>query len=311
MAHNSNLLAFITLSLALVLTAVHAHCSLRARCLSLAPETHFFNSSLTVLEYVAAGTNLTFPENDPTCNRSSQVVPVDLCRVGLSIPPSNRSSISFEMWLPENWKGRFLASGNGGIDGCECACERPTTIHCPSCRLNSRTDQLIKVSNTRILHMPQRTISPLLAQTTVTMAQLLSHFTKTPMLPLILLGDRALPWCLSLHFVSTICKCAPLWKCTNLAGRDRLHTITEAGKRLTTLFYERAAQKSNFLGCSLGGRQGIKAADMFPGDFDGIVAGSPALDFNNLQSWSELLPHHWSGKLFRLHFEVVVDQSDT
>ena len=24
---------------------------------------------------------------------------------------------------------------------------------------------------------------------------------------------------------------------------------------------------------------------MFPADFDGIVAGSPALDFNNLQSW--------------------------
>lgn len=24
---------------------------------------------------------------------------------------------------------------------------------------------------------------------------------------------------------------------------------------------------------------------MFPGDFDGIIAGSPALDFNNLQSW--------------------------
>ena len=24
---------------------------------------------------------------------------------------------------------------------------------------------------------------------------------------------------------------------------------------------------------------------MFPNDFDGIVAGSPALDFNNLQSW--------------------------
>lgn len=29
----------------------------------------------------------------------------------------------------------------------------------------------------------------------------------------------------------------------------------------------------------------MKAAEMFPGDFDGIVAGSPALDFNNLQSW--------------------------
>jgi hypothetical protein len=39
------------------------------------------------------------------------------------------------------------------------------------------------------------------------------------------------------------------------------------------------------LGCSLGGRQGIKSAEMFPDDFDGIVAGSPALDFNNLVSW--------------------------
>jgi hypothetical protein len=39
------------------------------------------------------------------------------------------------------------------------------------------------------------------------------------------------------------------------------------------------------LGCSLGGRQGFKAAEMFPSDFDGIVAGSPALDFNNLASW--------------------------
>lgn len=66
---------------------------------------------------------------------------------------------------------------------------------------------------------------------------------------------------------------------------DRLHTITIAGKRLTNLFYDKAYSKSYFLGCSLGGRQGIKAAQMFPNDFDGIVAGSPALDFNNLQSW--------------------------
>ena len=29
----------------------------------------------------------------------------------------------------------------------------------------------------------------------------------------------------------------------------------------------------------------MKAAEMFPDDFNGIVAGSPALDFNNLQSW--------------------------
>ena len=51
------------------------------------------------------------------------------------------------------------------------------------------------------------------------------------------------------------------------------------------LFYTKSFEKSYYLGCSLGGRQGIKAAMMFPRDFDGIVAGSPALDFNNLASW--------------------------
>ena len=71
----------------------------------------------------------------------------------------------------------------------------------------------------------------------------------------------------------------------NPSHTDRLHTSTVVGKKLTQLFYKKDYTKSYFLGCSLGGRQGIKAAEKFPGDFDGIVAGSPALDFNNLQSW--------------------------
>lgn len=58
-----------------------------------------------------------------------------------------------------------------------------------------------------------------------------------------------------------------------------------AGKALTKLFYKKAHDESYYLGCSLGGRQGIKAAEIFPHDFDGLVAGSPALDFNNLVSW--------------------------
>ena len=71
---------------------------------------------------------------------------------------------------------------------------------------------------------------------------------------------------------------------TDYAWRS-LHTSTRVGKKLTQLFYEKDHTKAYYLGCSLGGRQGMKAADMFPGDFDGIVAGSPALDFNNMQSW--------------------------
>jgi len=65
----------------------------------------------------------------------------------------------------------------------------------------------------------------------------------------------------------------------------RLHTITVAGKEVTKQFYERPHTTSYFFGCSQGGRQGVHAAEKYPDDFDGIVAGSPALDFNNLISW--------------------------
>ena len=83
-------------------------------------------------------------------------------------------------------------------------------------------------------------------------------------------------------FHSKVCRHGKLLILSKL---DRLRTSTVVGKKLTNIFYEKAHKKSYFLGCSLGGRQGIKAAEMFPDDFDGIVAGAPALDFNDLQSW--------------------------
>jgi feruloyl esterase len=77
-----------------------------------------------------------------------------------------------------------------------------------------------------------------------------------------------------------------LYKPLNLTSPAyRLHTSVLASKELTRIFYNKPHHKSYYLGCSLGGRQGINSAEMFPDDFDGIVAGSPALDFNNLVSW--------------------------
>ena len=66
---------------------------------------------------------------------------------------------------------------------------------------------------------------------------------------------------------------------------SRLHMGVNTGKALSGKFYERDYTKSYYLGCSLGGRQGIKSAEKFPDDFDGIVAGAPGVDFNNLISW--------------------------
>src|ERR1700712_188411 len=57
------------------------------------------------------------------------------------------------------------------------------------------------------------------------------------------------------------------------------------GKEITRLFYDTGPRKSYFLGCSQGGRQGIGAAEKYPDDFDGIIAGAPALAFNDLISW--------------------------
>jgi len=93
--------------------------SFSSRCLSFAPEKFIHNSTRTVLEFVPSGTNLTFPDNVASCGRPSQVVSTELCRIALSIPTSNRSSFTFELWVPENWsERRFISSGNGGIDGC-------------------------------------------------------------------------------------------------------------------------------------------------------------------------------------------------
>jgi feruloyl esterase len=65
-----------------------------------------------------------------------------------------------------------------------------------------------------------------------------------------------------------------------------VHTETVVGKQITESFYSSPHTKSYYLGCSTGGRQGFKSAQDFPDDFDGIVAGAPALAFNNLTSWS-------------------------
>jgi feruloyl esterase len=63
-----------------------------------------------------------------------------------------------------------------------------------------------------------------------------------------------------------------------------VHTGAVVGKEITRMFYGQNYTKSYFLGCSTGGRQGFKAAQMFPNDFDGIVAGAPAIDFVALTS---------------------------
>ncbi|GAP93047.2 putative feruloyl esterase b [Rosellinia necatrix] len=176
--------------------------SFRDRCLAFDPRVHIpgggADVALNRLEHVAAGATLAFPDNDASCNRPAQAVAADLCRVALAVPTSPRSGFTYELWLPENWNGRTLATGNGGLDGCV-----------------KYEDIAYGAAN----------------------------------------------------------------------GFARLHTSVEIGKALAAAFYGAEAGKSYYIGCSLGGRQGIGAAARFPADFDGVVAGAPAVDFNSLYAW--------------------------
>ena len=58
-----------------------------------------------------------------------------------------------------------------------------------------------------------------------------------------------------------------------------VHATIQTGKRVTRAFYDRPAAYSYWDGCSTGGRQGLMSAQRYPGDFDGIIAGAPVLNF--------------------------------
>src|SRR5215471_5452967 len=58
------------------------------------------------------------------------------------------------------------------------------------------------------------------------------------------------------------------------------HEMVLKSKALVNAFYGNAPKYAYWNGCSAGGRQAMKEAEMFPADFDGIIAGSPGLDWS-------------------------------
>ncbi|OAQ68076.1 feruloyl esterase B precursor [Pochonia chlamydosporia 170] len=218
------------LSAVLALSAVSygttGNTDFKNRCLSLEPEKLVDNSQRMRLEYVTNGTTLEFPDNDASCNRATQLVSTNLCRIALYIATSERSGITFELWLPEAWtEARYIATGNGGVDGC------------------------VKYED--------------LAYTTANGFAAMGTNN----------GHNGTTGVAFLNNPDVV---------EDFSYRA-LHTGTVAGKLLTKAFYNKPPAHSYFIGCSLGGRMGVKAAEAYPEDYDGIVAGCPAVDFLHLQ----------------------------
>ncbi|MBV8903247.1 MAG: tannase/feruloyl esterase family alpha/beta hydrolase, partial [Acidobacteriia bacterium] len=54
------------------------------------------------------------------------------------------------------------------------------------------------------------------------------------------------------------------------------HEMTLKAKAIINAMYGNAPRYSYWNGCSTGGRQGLKEAQRYPADYDGIIAGAPA-----------------------------------
>ena len=64
-------------------------------------------------------------------------------------------------------------------------------------------------------------------------------------------------------------------KLVDFAWRSE-HEMAVKAKTVVQAFYGSGPKLSYWNGCSTGGRQGLKMAQMFPDDYDGIIAGAPA-----------------------------------
>jgi len=73
------------------------------------------------------------------------------------------------------------------------------------------------------------------------------------------------------------------------------HLMTVHAKTVIRAFYGKGAARSYWIGCSLGGLQGLIEAKRYPADYDGIVIGAPPnpiVNFNAQQLWPGWLSYH-------------------
>ncbi|TVY27482.1 putative feruloyl esterase B-1 [Lachnellula hyalina] len=68
-------------------------------------------------------------------------------------------------------------------------------------------------------------------------------------------------------------------------GYRAMHGSVVVAKEIVAAYYGSSAQYSYYSACSGGGRQGLKEVQLYPEDFDGVVAGSPPWWLTHLHTW--------------------------
>ncbi|KAF5336719.1 hypothetical protein D9758_015082 [Tetrapyrgos nigripes] len=107
-------LGLVLLPLVSWVTAVPQPGSKEDDCINLKEILHLENTTIISTLYVEANSTV----NTAGSCQSRATVTSSICRVYASVNTSSTSATKFEMWLPDEWYGRFLTVGNGGFAGC-------------------------------------------------------------------------------------------------------------------------------------------------------------------------------------------------
>ncbi|KAK3670568.1 hypothetical protein LTR78_009536 [Recurvomyces mirabilis] len=102
-------------------------------------------------------------------------------------------------------------------------------------------------------------------------------------------------------------------------GYRAMHGSVELAKQVVEQYYDCKPKYNYYSGCSTGGRQGIRDIQLYPDDFDGVLAGAPAWWTSHLQTWTVKIglynlpvdaPHHIPVSLFSVVGAEVLKQCD-
>ncbi|MEU1005797.1 tannase/feruloyl esterase family alpha/beta hydrolase [Streptomyces tibetensis] len=87
-----------------------------------------------------------------------------------------------------------------------------------------------------------------------------------------------------------------------------LHETTVKGKAVARAFYGKSPTYSYWNGCSNGGREGLQEAQVQPRDYDGILAGAPAIQadrFLPAAMWPQVVMHELGDFVPSCKFDAV------